>query len=69
MPIERLLGFREAAAAVPMSESTLRKKAALGLVPHRKVFRRTMFSEADLTAIQVMRPARLSGTGLRRRRP
>jgi hypothetical protein len=69
MTLEKLYGFREAAAAVPMSESTLRKKAALGLVPHRKIFRRTMFSEADLTAMQQVRPARLSRTGMRRRHP
>ena len=61
--IEPVYGFREAAALMGMSESTLRKKAAAGLVSHCKEFGRTKFSEADLLSIRQVRPARVNGLG------
>lgn len=65
---DRLYGFREAAHILGVSESTLRKKAAAGEVPHRKVFRQTKFSAADLLAVQHIRPARAGAAGIGRRR-
>ena len=62
--IEPVYGFREAAALMGMSESTLRKKAAAGLVSHCKEFGRTKFSEADLLSIRERRPARTKGLGM-----
>jgi hypothetical protein len=61
--IEPVYGFREAAALMGMSESTLRKKAAAGMVSHCKEFGRTKFSEADLLSIRQVRPARVTGLG------
>jgi excisionase family DNA binding protein len=49
---DRLYTFKEAAALLAIPESTLRKKAAAGLVPHRHVFRHTRFSAQDLRDIQ-----------------
>jgi hypothetical protein len=68
MTIERSYGFREAAEVTGMSESTLRKKAAKGLVSHFKQFRRTRFTEADLLSIREQRPARVTTSGTGRRR-
>jgi excisionase family DNA binding protein len=65
---DRLYGFVEAASILGVSESTLRKKAAAGEVPHRKVFRQTKFSATDLLAVQEIRPAKASGSGTGRRR-
>jgi excisionase family DNA binding protein len=66
-----LYDFEEAAGLLGISPSTLRKKAAAGVVPFRKVFRRTKFSDDDLMAIQVVHrpPAKDTGTGRRRARP
>jgi hypothetical protein len=61
--MEPVYGFREAAALMGMSESTLRKKAAAGLVSHFMQFGRTKFHEADLLAVRQMRPVRVTGLG------
>lgn len=58
MEPEKLFSFAEAAAVLGVPESTLRKKAAAGEVPHRKIFRHTRFSLADLRAVQELRPRR-----------
>jgi hypothetical protein len=68
MAIARTYGFREAAEGTGTSESTLRKKTALGLVPHFKEFRRTKFTEADLLSIGELRPPRSTAAGTGRGR-
>ena len=68
MTIARTYDFGEAADVTGMSESTLRKKAALGLVSHFKQFGRTRFTEADLLSIRELRPARVAPSGTGRRR-
>ena len=64
MCTQRLYTFTEAAKLLAVPEATLRKKAAAGLVPYRKVFRHTRFNDQDLEAIQQVPTA--DGGGSRR---
>jgi excisionase family DNA binding protein len=65
MCTDRLYGFAEAAELLGVPEATLRKKAAAGLIPCRKVFRHTKFNDEDLLAVQELRPAVMTRRGPR----
>jgi len=68
MCMDALYTFAEAAEILKISESTLRKKVAAGLVPHRRVFRHVRFTSCDLEAAQEVRPVRSLAVGTGRRR-
>ncbi len=68
MCVDQLYNFLDAAKILNIPESTLRKKAAAGLITTRGVFRHTRFSMEDLLAVQVIRPAAKTGTGRQRAR-
>lgn len=63
MCTEKLYTFAEAAELLAVPEATLRKKAASGIAPHRKIFRHTRFNDEDLQAIQQARPVVAAGPG------
>jgi excisionase family DNA binding protein len=71
-----LIGFPEAAARLGVAESWLRRAVTAREVPHRRLGKRVMFTQADLDQIvaeaEVLAvapmPERLAPSGRRRRR-